>query len=152
MKIWKSGFFLFDRRAIPDYMSWRHPSSAIDDPKPPAGSYSQDDVRRLCAHVLKLRDIPEEVLVLSGLSRVWRSQTRDSVIKGSDGNDPIDYPIHSAAIIPTRGNQGGSSDPPTAEGPSTRDSRGKAIMTDATNASSGDASHSWSSVGPVPSF
>ncbi|GJY71387.1 retrovirus-related pol polyprotein from transposon TNT 1-94 [Tanacetum coccineum] len=42
---------------------------AIDDPKPPAGSYSQDDVRRLSTYVVKLRDIPKRVLVLSDLSR-----------------------------------------------------------------------------------
>nr|GEX06496.1 hypothetical protein [Tanacetum cinerariifolium] len=35
MKHWKSGFFLIDQRAIPDYMSWRHPDSAINDPTPP---------------------------------------------------------------------------------------------------------------------
>ncbi|GJX62022.1 hypothetical protein Tco_0294922 [Tanacetum coccineum] len=49
MKHWKSGFFFIDRRAIPDYMSWSHPSSAIDDPRPPAGSFNMDDVRRLSA-------------------------------------------------------------------------------------------------------
>ncbi|GJX15506.1 putative ribonuclease H-like domain-containing protein, partial [Tanacetum coccineum] len=73
-------------RAIPDYMPWRHPNLAIDDPKPPVGSYNQKDVRRLSAHVMKLLYMPKGVLVLSGLSRVWKSQTRDSVIKGSDGN------------------------------------------------------------------
>ncbi|GJX49341.1 serine carboxypeptidase-like protein 25 [Tanacetum coccineum] len=63
MKSWKSVFFLIDHRVIPDYMSWRHPSSVVDDPKP----HSQEDVRRLSAHVVKLRDIPDGVLVLSGL-------------------------------------------------------------------------------------
>ncbi|GKE25505.1 hypothetical protein Tco_1440889, partial [Tanacetum coccineum] len=71
------GFFLIDWRAILDYMSWRHPSSAIDDPKPLAGSYNMEDVRRLSAHVVKLRDIPKGVLVLFGLSGVWKSQTYD---------------------------------------------------------------------------
>nr|GEW28137.1 hypothetical protein [Tanacetum cinerariifolium] len=66
IKSWKSGFFLIDRRAIPDYMSLRHPSSAIDDPKPPVGSYSQKDVRRLSAHVVKLRDISD-----GGVGLVW---------------------------------------------------------------------------------
>ncbi|GJR02036.1 putative ribonuclease H-like domain-containing protein [Tanacetum coccineum] len=80
------GFPLQSTRASPDYMSWRHPSSAIDDPKPPAGSYSQYDVRRLSAHVVKLRDIPKGVLVLSGLSRAWKSQTRDLILKDSSGN------------------------------------------------------------------
>ncbi|GKA52247.1 hypothetical protein Tco_0745443 [Tanacetum coccineum] len=63
----------------------RHRSFAIDDPKPLVGSYSQEDVRRLSAHV-KLRDIIEGVLVLSGLSRVWKSRTRDPVLRGFDGN------------------------------------------------------------------
>ncbi|GJV06708.1 hypothetical protein Tco_1344364 [Tanacetum coccineum] len=55
----KSGFFLDDRRAIPDAMVWRHPGAAIDDPRPAAGSFSMVDVRRLSAHVIKLRDMPE---------------------------------------------------------------------------------------------
>ncbi|GJV12801.1 hypothetical protein Tco_1354342 [Tanacetum coccineum] len=65
-----SGFFLIDRKAIPDYMTWRHPKSAIYDPKPVAGSYRMVGVRHLSAHVVKLRDMPVWVLVLSGLSRV----------------------------------------------------------------------------------
>nr|GEZ39522.1 hypothetical protein [Tanacetum cinerariifolium] len=47
----KSGFFFIDRRAIPDYMSWRHPNSVITDSKPPTGSYNQSDVRRLSASI-----------------------------------------------------------------------------------------------------
>ncbi|GJT60502.1 hypothetical protein Tco_1004035 [Tanacetum coccineum] len=43
----KSGFFLIDRRAIPDAMVWRHPDAAIDDPRPAAGSFSMVDVCRL---------------------------------------------------------------------------------------------------------
>ncbi|GKB69239.1 hypothetical protein Tco_0930651 [Tanacetum coccineum] len=86
MKHWKSGFFLIDRRAIPDSMVWRHPSAAIDDPRPAAGSFSMADVRRLSAHVIKLRDMPEGVLVLSGLSHVWKSRVCDPVLRGADGN------------------------------------------------------------------
>ncbi|GKE84998.1 hypothetical protein Tco_1558740, partial [Tanacetum coccineum] len=86
MKHWKNGFVFIDRRAIPDYMSWRHSSSAIDDPRPLAGSFNKDDVRRLSVHVVKLRDIPKRVLVLSGLSHVWKSQTYDLELKGADGN------------------------------------------------------------------
>ncbi|GKE15983.1 hypothetical protein Tco_1423560, partial [Tanacetum coccineum] len=44
---------------IPDAMVWRHPDAAIDDPWPAAGSFNMVDVRRLSAHVIKLRDIPE---------------------------------------------------------------------------------------------
>ncbi|GKA57152.1 hypothetical protein Tco_0756340 [Tanacetum coccineum] len=43
IKYYKSGFFLIDRRAIPDSMVWRHPSAAIDDPRPAVGSYSMAD-------------------------------------------------------------------------------------------------------------
>nr|GEY78811.1 hypothetical protein [Tanacetum cinerariifolium] len=59
---WKSGFFLIDQKTIPDYMTWRHPDLMIDDPKTIG------------------------VLVLSGLSRVWKSQTCDLVLRGADGN------------------------------------------------------------------
>nr|GEY12188.1 hypothetical protein [Tanacetum cinerariifolium] len=65
----------------------RHPSSAIDDLRPPAGSFNMDDVRRLSAHVVKLREIPKGVLVLFGLSRMWKSRTCDSVLRGADRND-----------------------------------------------------------------
>ncbi|GKA10214.1 hypothetical protein Tco_0689647, partial [Tanacetum coccineum] len=44
MKGWKSGFFLIDQRAIPDYMSWRHLDSVLTDPKPPTGSYNQSNI------------------------------------------------------------------------------------------------------------
>ncbi|GKD59727.1 hypothetical protein Tco_1297236 [Tanacetum coccineum] len=67
-------------------MSWRHPDSAINDPKPPAGSFNMENVRRLSAHVVKLRDMLEGVLVLSRLSRVWKSKTCDPVLQGTDGN------------------------------------------------------------------
>ncbi|GKA90624.1 hypothetical protein Tco_0812494 [Tanacetum coccineum] len=43
MKHWKSGFSFIDRRAILDSMVWRHPSVAIDVPRPTAGSFSMDD-------------------------------------------------------------------------------------------------------------
>nr|GFC38860.1 hypothetical protein [Tanacetum cinerariifolium] len=45
--------------------------------KLPVDSFNMEDVRRLSMHVVKLRDMPEGVLVLSGLSRVWKSQTCD---------------------------------------------------------------------------
>nr|GEW25269.1 hypothetical protein [Tanacetum cinerariifolium] len=40
-------------------MVWRHPDVAIDDPRPVPGSFNMADVRRLRAHVIKLRDMPE---------------------------------------------------------------------------------------------
>nr|GEY42609.1 transposase (putative), gypsy type [Tanacetum cinerariifolium] len=59
----KSGFFLIDWRAIANAMVWRHPDVANDDPRPAVGSFNMDDVRRLSAHVVKLRDMPKGVLV-----------------------------------------------------------------------------------------
>ncbi|GJR45035.1 hypothetical protein Tco_1313138 [Tanacetum coccineum] len=76
-------WFSFAKRRTP---SLRHPDLAIDDLKPVAGSYIMADVRRLSAHMVKLRDMPEGVLVLSGLSHVWKSRTCDPVLLGTDGN------------------------------------------------------------------
>ncbi|GKD96746.1 hypothetical protein Tco_1380643 [Tanacetum coccineum] len=86
IKHWKNGFFLIDWRAIPDSMAWKHPSATIDDPWPAAGSFNMADVRRLSAHVIKLRDMPKGVLVLFGLSRFWKSRVCDPVLRGADRN------------------------------------------------------------------
>ncbi|GKB55700.1 hypothetical protein Tco_0911886 [Tanacetum coccineum] len=86
MKHWKSGFFLIDQRAILDAMVWRHLNAAIDNPRPAAGSFNMVDVRRLSAHVIKLRDMLEGVLVLSELSRIWNSRVCDPVLRGAYGN------------------------------------------------------------------
>ncbi|GJU59852.1 zinc finger, CCHC-type containing protein [Tanacetum coccineum] len=75
-----------DLRAILDSMVWRHPNATIDDTRPAAGSFSIADVHRLSAHVIKLRDMPEGVLVLCGLSRVWKSRVCDPVLRGANGN------------------------------------------------------------------
>nr|GEY90593.1 hypothetical protein [Tanacetum cinerariifolium] len=141
------------------------------------------DVRRLNAHITKLRDMPEGVLVLPGLiigihdflclsewtgaerkastssvasSHVAKrtrsslaqssgSTTQPSLFVGDDDESDDDAcveillvtPLHSAAVIPSLGNHGGSSVAPTAEGSNTRDSRGKGIMVDDVVAPSG---------------
>ncbi|GJX60106.1 hypothetical protein Tco_0291496 [Tanacetum coccineum] len=81
-KQWKEKFFLIDCRAIPFHMPWRHPDLCITDKIPT--SFNQDHVDRLKAHIVKLRDIPEGVLVRSGLSRVWRNPMCDPVLRRSD--------------------------------------------------------------------
>nr|GEX28770.1 hypothetical protein [Tanacetum cinerariifolium] len=86
IKHWKSGFFFIDRQAILDVMVLRHLDAAIDYPRPTAGSFNMFNVRRLSVHVIKLRDMPEGVLVLSGLSYVWMSCVCDPVLWGADGN------------------------------------------------------------------
>ncbi|GJY66285.1 hypothetical protein Tco_0468523 [Tanacetum coccineum] len=82
LKQWKEKFFLIDHRAIPFHMPWRHPDSCITDKVPT--SFNQDYVDRLKAHIVKLRDIPEGVLVRSRLSRVWHNLMCDPVLRRSD--------------------------------------------------------------------
>ncbi|GJV17296.1 hypothetical protein Tco_1362619 [Tanacetum coccineum] len=58
------------------------------------------DVCRLGAHVIKLKDMPEGVLVLFGLSHVWKSRVCDSVLQGADRNGMgWEDPYHD--IMPT---------------------------------------------------
>nr|GFC66595.1 hypothetical protein [Tanacetum cinerariifolium] len=74
-------------------MVYRHPNAAINDPRPATGSFNMADVRRLSAHVIKLKDMPEGMLVLSGLSRVWKSRVYDLVLRGVNGNALEDLAI-----------------------------------------------------------
>ncbi|GJR54812.1 hypothetical protein Tco_1405333 [Tanacetum coccineum] len=76
-----------------------HPDATIDDPRPAAGSFNMADVRRLSVHVIKLRDMLEGVLVLSGLSRVWKNRFCDPVLRGADGNL---MGIHDFLCLPER--------------------------------------------------
>ncbi|GJT47974.1 hypothetical protein Tco_0974131 [Tanacetum coccineum] len=82
LKLWKEKIFLIDRRAIPFYMPWRHPDSCITDKVPT--SFNQNHIDQLKAHIVKLRDISEGVLVQSGLSRVWHNPMCDPVLRRSD--------------------------------------------------------------------
>ncbi|GKC43029.1 hypothetical protein Tco_1060751 [Tanacetum coccineum] len=66
LNLWKENFFLIDRRAIPFHMPWRHPNSCITDRVPT--SFNQNHVDRLKAHIVKLYDISEGVLVRSGVT------------------------------------------------------------------------------------
>nr|GEW24500.1 hypothetical protein [Tanacetum cinerariifolium] len=79
---------LHPRLPLKDFVLSELPDDAIaiDDPRPVTGSFNMANVRRLSAHVIKLRDMPESVLVLFGLSRVWKSRVCDSVLWGADEN------------------------------------------------------------------
>nr|GEV86988.1 hypothetical protein [Tanacetum cinerariifolium] len=57
----------------------RHPDSCITDKVPT--NFNQSHVDQLKAHIVKLRDIPEGVLVRSGLSRVWCNPMCDPVLR-----------------------------------------------------------------------
>ncbi|GJV18263.1 hypothetical protein Tco_1363586 [Tanacetum coccineum] len=85
LKLWKDKFFLIDRRAIPFHMPWRHPDSCIIDKIPT--NFNQNHIDRLNAHIVKLCDILEGVLVRSGLSRVWRNPMCDPMLRRSDNTD-----------------------------------------------------------------
>ncbi|GJW75180.1 hypothetical protein Tco_0134550 [Tanacetum coccineum] len=65
-----------DRRAIPDYLTWRHSCSCVSDDLPTDG-YDRNDVERLCARLIYLLEMREEVLVHSGLSSVWFNKECD---------------------------------------------------------------------------
>ncbi|GJT29563.1 hypothetical protein Tco_0909838 [Tanacetum coccineum] len=56
LKLWKHKLFLIDRRAIPEYMTWRHPKSYVSNEFPTDG-FDQADVMRLCVRCAKLRNI-----------------------------------------------------------------------------------------------
>nr|GEW94940.1 hypothetical protein [Tanacetum cinerariifolium] len=175
----KLGPLGLNKRAIPDAMVWRHPEATIDDPRPAAGSFNIADVRRLSTYVMKLRDMPEGVLVLSGLSQVWKNCFCDLVLQGADGNagsttqpnlfvgdsdDEINGVVdtcveillvtrlHYVVAIPPSWNQGRSFSDFTAEGSNTRDSRGKGIMVDDVVAPSSGASRPRPSSEHAPSF
>ncbi|GJU64864.1 hypothetical protein Tco_1246699, partial [Tanacetum coccineum] len=81
MKDWKTGFFYIDRGSISDSMPWRHADLVITDLKPLVGSYDETEVMRLSAFIVKLCDMPKGVLVLSGLSRVWKSLNYDPILR-----------------------------------------------------------------------
>ncbi|GKD19618.1 hypothetical protein Tco_1208776 [Tanacetum coccineum] len=69
-----------DHRAIPDHLTWRHSHSCVSDDLPIDG-YDQNDVEQLCARVIRLREMKEEVLLCSGLSSVWLNKKYDPVFR-----------------------------------------------------------------------
>ncbi|GKB19554.1 hypothetical protein Tco_0853477, partial [Tanacetum coccineum] len=73
------------RRAIPDYLTWRHSCSCVSDDLPTDG-YDLNDVERLCARLIRLREMKEEVLIRSGLSSVWFNKKCDLVFRRINDN------------------------------------------------------------------
>ncbi|GJR55301.1 hypothetical protein Tco_1405822 [Tanacetum coccineum] len=78
------------------------PADAIDDL--PSDGYDQNDVQRLCARLIHLCEMREEVLVRSGLSSVWFNKEACSVAhycadsRGCYGS--IAYSIEIVASLP----------------------------------------------------
>nr|GEV96385.1 hypothetical protein [Tanacetum cinerariifolium] len=80
LRKWKDKFFLIDHRAITDYLTWRHSYSCVLNDLPSNG-YDRNDVQRLCARLICLCEMREEVLVRSGLSSVWFNKECDPVFR-----------------------------------------------------------------------
>ncbi|GJW43352.1 hypothetical protein Tco_0072151 [Tanacetum coccineum] len=93
---WCKGEVYVMRTLFHFHMPWRHPDSCITDKIPT--DFNQDHVDRLKAHIVKLRDIPEGVLVRSGLSRVWRNPMCDPVLRRSDNTA---MSIHDFLCMPS---------------------------------------------------
>nr|GEU88614.1 hypothetical protein [Tanacetum cinerariifolium] len=62
LKKWKDKFFLIDRRAIPDFLTWIYSCSCVSVDIP-TNVYDWNDVERLSARLIYLREMREEVLV-----------------------------------------------------------------------------------------
>ncbi|GJX01528.1 hypothetical protein Tco_0185441 [Tanacetum coccineum] len=101
LKKWKDKFFLIDRRAILDYLTWRHSCLCVSDDLLIDG-YDRNDVERLCARLIYLRKMREEVLVRSGLSCVWFNKECDMVFQRIDDNAGRlgDCNFYSLFIVP----------------------------------------------------
>ena len=84
LKFWKEKFFLIDRRAIPDAMAWRHKDSEITDGFPL--TYPEDSFDKLSAKPVKLREVPQCLLWMTGLSSVWEPKELEVVLRDAEGH------------------------------------------------------------------
>ncbi|GJX01525.1 hypothetical protein Tco_0185438 [Tanacetum coccineum] len=98
LKKWKDKFFLIDRRAILDNLTWRHSCSCVYDDLPIDG-YDRNDVERLCARLIYLRKMREEVLVHSRFSSVWFNKECDMVFQRIDDN--VEMCIYDFMTLPS---------------------------------------------------
>nr|GEW52381.1 hypothetical protein [Tanacetum cinerariifolium] len=98
LKKWKDKYFLIDRRAILDYLTWRHSCSCIYDDLLTDG-YDQNDVERLFARLICFREMWEEVLVRSGLISMWFNKECDLVFRRIDDN--AEMSIYNFMTLPS---------------------------------------------------
>ncbi|GKA09564.1 hypothetical protein Tco_0688895, partial [Tanacetum coccineum] len=62
LKKWKNKFFMIDRKAILDHLTWRHSCSCVSDDLSSDG-YDQNDMQRLCARLIRLCEMREEMSI-----------------------------------------------------------------------------------------
>ncbi|GJT25122.1 hypothetical protein Tco_0895059 [Tanacetum coccineum] len=92
---------LFYRRAIPDHLTWIHSCSCVLDDLPFDG-YDRNDVQRLCARLIRLCEMKEEVLVRFGLSSVWFNEECDPIFQRVDDNGEMS--IYDFMTLPSWSN------------------------------------------------
>ncbi|GJT09498.1 hypothetical protein Tco_0856540 [Tanacetum coccineum] len=83
LKHCKDCFFLIDRRAIPDAMSWRHQDSSVSDP-PPTGVRAKD-IHRLYENLIDLCLVYSAMLYAIGLTTIWKHVGHHPVFKDGEG-------------------------------------------------------------------
>ncbi|GKC02814.1 hypothetical protein Tco_0994424, partial [Tanacetum coccineum] len=85
------------------HLTWRHSHSCVSDDLPVDG-YNRDDVERLCARLICLRKMREEVHVCSSLSFVWSNQKCDPVFWRKDDNSgSVEMSIYDFMTLPSWG-------------------------------------------------
>ncbi|GJR03618.1 hypothetical protein Tco_0526602 [Tanacetum coccineum] len=95
-----TGIYTEFLRVIPDFLTWRHSCSCVSDDLPTDG-YDRNDVERLCARLICLREMREEVLVRSRLSSVWFNKECVPVFRMIDDNSEMS--IYDFMTLPSWG-------------------------------------------------
>nr|GEV05673.1 glucomannan 4-beta-mannosyltransferase 9-like [Tanacetum cinerariifolium] len=76
---------LYEQRAIPDAMDWRHHDSDVNEPVSKDG-FSAFDVQMLTEQVIDLRPVPSGLLFQEGLATTWDSPGFRPVFTDTEGN------------------------------------------------------------------
>ncbi|GJR44028.1 hypothetical protein Tco_1312131 [Tanacetum coccineum] len=83
----------------------RHSHSCVSDDLPLDG-YDQNDAERLCAHLIRLREMKEAVLVRYGLSSVWSNRKSDLVLRRTSDN--FEMGVYDFMTLPSWGDAKGT--------------------------------------------
>nr|GEW15127.1 hypothetical protein [Tanacetum cinerariifolium] len=97
---------LYEQRAIPNAMAWRHHDSDINDPVSEDG-FSVQDVETLAERVIDLRLISSGLLFQGGLATTWDFPGFRHVFKDTEGNvvtmsEYLRFPFLSGTTIEKR--------------------------------------------------
>ncbi|GKB16932.1 hypothetical protein Tco_0850855 [Tanacetum coccineum] len=84
--------------AISDHLTWRHSCSCVSDDLSSDG-YDLNDVQPLCARLIHLHVMREEVLVHSGLSSTWFNEEYYPIFRRVDDNSEMS--IYNFMTLPS---------------------------------------------------